>query len=85
MVLPTRQTLKAWYSRSQFTLSGCLPVDAISDGGEQEVVSHLNLGESPMPNQPRPNFPVVGLAAGTPILTPSGHKPIEDIKPGYLI
>ena len=46
--------------------------------GEQEVVS--NLGEPAMPN-----FPFVGFVAGTPILTSTGFKPIEDIKPGDMI
>jgi hypothetical protein len=53
--------------------------------GEQEVVYHLSLGEPAMPDQPRPNYPILGFVAGTPLLTPSGHKPIEDIKPGDMI
>jgi hypothetical protein len=53
--------------------------------GEQEVVYHLNLGEQTMPDQPRPSYPILGFVAGTSILTPSGHKPIEAIKPGDLI
>jgi hypothetical protein len=44
-------------------------------GGEQEVV--YNLGEPAMPN-----FPILGFAAGTPLLTADGLKRIEDIKPG---
>jgi hypothetical protein len=38
-----------------------------------------------MPDQPRPNFTLLGFAAGTPILTPDGLKRIEDIKPGDVI
>jgi hypothetical protein len=53
--------------------------------GEEEVVYHLNLGEPTMPDQPRPNFPVIGFVGGTPLLTPSGVKRIEDIKPGDVI
>jgi hypothetical protein len=53
--------------------------------GEQEVVYHLNLGEPAMPDQPRPNFPILGFVAGTPLLTPEGVKRIEDIKPGDII
>lgn len=52
---------------------------------EQEVVYDLNLGEPAMPDQPRPNFPIIGFAAGTPVLTPEGYKPIEDIKPGDFL
>lgn len=29
--------------------------------------------------------PILGFAAGTPIRTPEGVKPIEDVKPGDLI
>jgi hypothetical protein len=29
--------------------------------------------------------PILGFAAGTPIRTPEGSKPIEDVKPGDLI
>jgi hypothetical protein len=60
--------------------AGDLP-GAQSDG-EQEVVYHLNLGEPAMPDRPRPNFPVVGFAAGTPLRTPEGCKPIEQFRPG---
>ncbi len=52
---------------------------------EEVVVYHLNLGEPAMPDQPRPNFPVVGFVAGTPLLTPEGFKRMEDIKPGDVI
>ncbi len=38
-----------------------------------------------MPDQPRPNFPILGFVAGTPLLTPEGFKRIENIKPGDLI
>jgi hypothetical protein len=34
------------------------------------------------PNTPKPIF---GFAAGTPIRTPEGSKPIEDVKPGDMI
>jgi hypothetical protein len=63
--------------------AGDLP--GAKSAGEQEVVYHLNLGEQTVPDQPRPNFPVLGFVAGTPLLTPSGHKRIEDLKPGDLI
>jgi hypothetical protein len=46
--------------------------------GEHEVV--YNLGEQSMQN-----FPIVGFAARTPILTADGPKAIEDIKPGDMI
>lgn len=46
--------------------------------GEHEVV--YNLGEPAMPH-----FPILGFAAGTPLLTPNGPKRIEDIKPGDII
>jgi hypothetical protein len=39
-----------------------------------------NLGEPTMPH-----FPFVGFVAGTPILTSTGYKLIEDIKPGDMI
>jgi hypothetical protein len=32
-----------------------------------------------------PNFPIVGFAAGTPLLMAQGPVPIEDIKPGDMI
>jgi hypothetical protein len=35
-----------------------------------------------MPDQRRP---IIGFAAGTPLLTPDGIKAIEDIKPGDII
>jgi hypothetical protein len=38
-----------------------------------------------MPDQPHPNFPVVGFVAGTPLLTPEGLKGLEDLKLGDLI
>jgi hypothetical protein len=40
------------------------------------------IGEHAMPDQPHP---FTGFAAGTPLLTPDGIKPIEDIKPGDII
>ena len=51
--------------------------------GELEVV--YNLGGQAMPDQPRPNFPILGFAAGTPLLTADGPKRIEDLKPGDMI
>jgi hypothetical protein len=59
-----------------------MPTEATSDAGEQGVMHHLNLGEPAMPDQPRPNFPIIGFAAGTPSLTADGLKRIEDLKPG---
>lgn len=38
-----------------------------------------------MLEQPRRGFPILGVAAGTPLLTPNGLKCIEDIKPGDVI
>jgi hypothetical protein len=29
--------------------------------------------------------PIIGFAGGTPIRTPEGSKPIEDVKPGDMI
>jgi hypothetical protein len=61
--------------------AGDLP--GAQSNGEQVV---YNLGGEPaMPDQPRPNFPILGFVAGTPILTADGPKRIEDIKPGDLI
>ena len=37
------------------------------------------------PDQPRPNYPIVGFVAGTPILTPEGSTPIEQLRPGDVI
>lgn len=65
-----------------------LPVEGVADSGEQGVVYHLNPGERPMPDQTQPNDnrrPIIGFAAGTPIRTASGSKPIEDLKPGDFI
>ncbi len=42
-------------------------------------MSDLNEKPAESPN------PIIGFAAGTPILTSSGSKPIESIKPGDLI
>lgn len=53
--------------------------------GEEVVVYHLNLGEQARPDQPRPNFPILGFVAGTPLLTPSGHKPVEHLRPGDFL
>jgi hypothetical protein len=39
--------------------------------------TQTNFGEHAMPDQP---YPFTGFAAGTPLLTPDGIKPIEDIK-----
>ncbi len=38
-----------------------------------------------MPDQPRPNMPIIGFVAGTPLLTPAGHKPVEELRPGDFI
>jgi hypothetical protein len=38
----------------------------------------------PEPNRPAPKS-IVCFVAGTPLLTPEGHKPIEDLKPGDFI
>jgi len=65
-----------------------MPVEGVADSGEQGAVYHLNPGERPMPDQPPPNDtrrPVIGFAAGTPIRTASGSKPIDEVKPGDLI
>ena len=32
-----------------------------------------------------PHYPFVGFVAGTPNMTSTGYKPIEDIKPGHFI
>ena len=32
-----------------------------------------------------PHFPVMGFTGDTPILTSTGFKPIEDLKPGDMI
>lgn len=50
--------------------------------GEQEVVYHLHTGEKPLPDQLPP---IISFVAGTPVLTPQGHKPIEDLPPSDLI
>lgn len=66
---------KGWVSAAEL-------LGATSEGA---AVSPPAASEQPMPDHPRPNFPVIGFAAGTPILTPEGSKPIEDIRPGDLI
>lgn len=63
-----------------------LPVEGMADRGEQAVVYHRNPGEYPMPDQPNDHRrPIIGFAAGTPLLTLEGYKPIEDVKPGDFI
>jgi hypothetical protein len=62
-----------------------MPVEGITNGGEQEVVYSLNPGVQAMPDQSRRHFPILGIAAGTPLLTPEGHKPIEELRPGDVI
>lgn len=47
-----------------------MPVEGVTGSGEQDVVHSLNPGANPMPDQPRPHFPILGFAAGTPLLTP---------------
>ena len=32
-----------------------------------------------------PTFPIIGFVTGTPILTATGYKPIEELKPGDMI
>jgi hypothetical protein len=39
--------------------------------------------ENGIPSNTRPPF--LGLVAGTPIRTPTGFTPIEDLKPGDLV
>jgi len=65
-----------------------LPVEGVTDSGEQAVMYHLNPGAHPMPDQLPPNDtrrPIIGFAAGTPIRTASGSKPVEEVKPGDFI
>lgn len=40
-----------------------------------------NLGEQAPPDQPRPNFPIPGFVAGTPLLSADGAVPIEKLRP----
>jgi hypothetical protein len=41
---------------------------------------------SPVTSEPNPpNKPIIGFVAGTPLLTPEGVKPIEELRPGDLI
>ena len=35
--------------------------------------------------KPHIHYPILGFVAGTPLLTSSGHKPIEQVRPGDLI
>jgi hypothetical protein len=54
----------------------------LANSGEQGVLYYLNLGEFFTPNQPQSNGhrkPIIGFAAGTPIRTAGGSKPIEDL------
>ncbi len=53
--------------------------------GEEAVVPNPNPGEQPTLDQPRRIYPFLGFVAGTPIRTPEGHTPIEELKPGDLI
>ncbi len=41
--------------------------------------------ELPVNHDQLPPMPIFGFVAGTPIRTPEGSKPIEDVKPGDLI
>jgi len=56
-----------------------VPLDAITDHGEDLVVYELEAGVSP--------FPCTGLwPAGTLLETADGPRPIEEVKPGdYLV
>jgi hypothetical protein len=65
-----------------------LAVEGVADSDEKAVVYHLNPVEHPMPDQLQPTDnrrPILGFAAGTPIRTAGGSKPIEDVKPGDFI
>jgi hypothetical protein len=59
-----------------------LHVQAVTPGDEEQVV-YNNL---PLPGS-TPFFPrlVIGVVAGTPILTPKGPVPIEELRPGDFI
>src|SRR5262249_10195657 len=51
-------------------------------------VADASPGESPVSNPPAPSTtprPIIGFAAGTPIRTPEGSKPIGDSNPVDLI
>lgn len=61
------------------------PAELLGATSEDAAVSNPNSGEQSMPDQPHPAAPITGFVAGTPILTPEGSKPIENIKPGDLI
>jgi hypothetical protein len=65
-----------------------VPVEGISDSGEQAVVYSLVPAEHPFPDRPQANGiprPILGFAAGTPILTPNGPVPIEQLRRGDFI
>jgi intein/homing endonuclease len=65
-----------------------VPVEGISERGEKGVVYTLFPDDYPMLDRSPPNgIPrlVLGFAAGTPILTPDGPIPIEELRPGDFI
>jgi hypothetical protein len=66
-----------------------VPVEGISDSGEEQDVYILNPGGQQMPDRTQPSDatprPILGFAAGTPILTAEGDKPIEELRPGDFI
>jgi hypothetical protein len=66
-----------------------VPVEGISDSDEEQVVYRLNPAEQPVPDQLQPNDgtprTILGFAAGTPLLTFGGHKPIEELRPGDFL
>jgi hypothetical protein len=60
-----------------------VPVEGISDGGEQAIVYSLIPGKHPMLNRSLPigiPRPILGFAAGTLIRTPNGLVPIEQLR-----
>lgn len=60
-----------------------VPVEAVTASDDEQVVYNLPLPQvSPM--LPRTIFsrPIIGFVSGTPILTPNGAVPIEQIRPG---
>jgi hypothetical protein len=64
-------------------------VEGISDSGEQTVLYNVLPGEHPLPDRsPSNGIPpgsIFGFAAGTPILTPNGPIPIDQLRPGDFV